>query len=259
MKTKVYSHVGLKRTNQEDSYLLRPDLGLFAVADGMGGHDYGEVASQTAIKKLEEIGVSHNELIHQLIANTGTREIAIGMMLKSIPETLVAINNAVRIKGFETNAKMGSTLSFLWFVPGSVFVGHTGDSVIYRYRNRVLQRLTSEHKMGPYLLGGVGVQEDVVGEHHVHSRKEGDAYLLVSDGVTTHLSDEDIAARFLAMEHIEDNLLVLPYNITMTALTRGGVDNITAMIVIDSIQVAKPAKPAKPVNLPFVVRYGGPF
>lgn len=255
MRTNVYQHIGKRRENQEDSYLSLPESGVFAVADGMGGHDYGEVASNVAVEKLREIVLHHQGDLHRLMSTPETREFGLNMLKGSLPEVLVAINNAVRLKGCEMQANMGSTLSMLWFVPGVVFVAHTGDSVIYRYRDGQLKRMTAEHKFGPYLMGGVGVSENVTGENHSHYRKENDVYLLCSDGVTTHLSDDELQRFFDQASSHPVGFMGMPYRIATECLRRGGFDNITAMVVIED----RGMSPVLTKPSPLIVRYGGPF
>lgn len=253
-KYSCYSHVGKERANQEDYYLIRGDLGVFAVADGMGGHYYGEIASKVAIQKLNEIasiGFAVASLVFEDPYYDLKKKLIIKNMLNTMEKTLDLLNSAVRAKGRDLQVTMGSTISFLCFVKDLVFVGHSGDSVIYRFRRGSLQRMTSEHKQGPYLVGGLGITKDVVGEVHQHSRQEGDLYLLCSDGVTLHLSDDEIC-NIIATKPQQDRLL-LPYTLTDLCLERGGHDNITAMVVMDE------GSSPLPCSQGFTTKYGGPF
>ena len=142
---------------------------------------------------------------------------------------------------------MGTTLVSIAFVGSRVYVGHVGDSRAYRYRGDELVQLTEDHSLAneyirlnllrredlpyfPYknvIVRALGLQEQVDVDTHFRSCRPGDRFLLCSDGLTDLVSDEAIAT-ILAQEH--DPKLVCDSLLTM-ALDRGGVDNITILVV----------------------------
>lgn len=223
------THQGMKRTNNEDSFIASKHLGVFAVADGMGGLPNGELASSVAIGKLQSIVKNHVGMTRQMFSSCGNRFVVM-VMLQGLQETLSAINDAVIFAAAKQNiSKMGSTLSVLWIAGPYAFIAHSGDSRIYRYRSGVLSCLTHDHVgVDGMLIGGLGLSDMVWGEVHVHVRQRCDRYLICSDGLTTHLDDKDLAY-YLSLPNPKFTIS----SMIDLANVRGGVDNITAILIED--------------------------
>ena len=234
------SHIG-RRKNNEDNMLIKPELGLFAVADGMGGYEGGEVASRIVVETL----LSFFEL------NDGDVEVTWPVGLNhalSFVENLVSVglqlaNREVIKRKTGPLSAMGSTAVVIALQRGRVVVGHVGDSRVYRLREHRLEQLTEDHSLmaelrrqGVEKLPGeqfahiitraVGIRADVGPEVRSEAVREGDVYLLCSDGLTDPLDDEAIAR----------TLRRLPpagacRSLVEQALEAGGTDNITAVVV----------------------------
>jgi len=234
--------VGCVRTNNEDMILvgkkiLRDDrlqgaielndqhsIFLIAVADGMGGANAGEVASQTVLEGLlEKISLLPS-----------------GMDAESLKTSIQAlcqeIHQSITNAGIEDTAKsgMGSTLVALLWYEGTLYSVHAGDSRLYRFRNETLMQITEDHSMQKlvgsdeipsnviYNSFGGGPSFFVTVDPAGKKALDGDIFLLCSDGVTDMLSDEEIEA-ILSHEGFEEALLE-------QAKAKGGRDNISYVL-----------------------------
>jgi len=235
LRAAARSDVGRCRTANEDAFALAPELGLFLVADGMGGHVAGQVASQlavrTAVAALEALDDAALPLSRRLqrcvvAANQGILDTA-----EAKPE----------LRG------MGTTLVALLAGGGRLALAHVGDSRAYLSRGGRLHQLTDDHTLVGELLRRGELSRDDAGTHpqrHVLTRalgaarrveadfaeltpQVGDVILLCSDGLTQHVSDEELAEQTGGNEPLNrvcDRLIAL-------ANERGGSDNITVTLV----------------------------
>jgi len=229
------SDVGRRRPANEDTYALAPELGLFLVADGMGGHRAGQVASGLAAR-----------------AAVGTLR-GLGGDARALPERLracvVAANGEIlassRIK--PELAGMGTTLVALLAGDGRMALAHVGDSRAYRLRRGEVQRLTDDHTVVGELVrrGEISARAAEAHPHrHVLTRAlgvrrsidpdlleveplPGDVYLLCSDGLTGHVADDEIAGLVTAAPDLDAAAQAL----VDLANARGGEDNITVVLV----------------------------
>ena len=234
------SHKGHVRTRNEDSWWTDPTTGLAVVADGMGGHPAGADASAVAVRafvdaiRADTIGSSPD----------GGETMALGV---------IAAHEGIRTAvGVEPKHEgMGTTLTAARLSPsGRMTFAHVGDSRLYRLRDGELHALTRDHTwvaeavetgqippsaaathpMAHVLTQAVGIDaapEPDVGEYDV---REGDLLLLCSDGLTGPVAEDDI--RGLLNEALgDDSLDEAPARLIAAALTRGGPDNITAVVV----------------------------
>lgn len=222
------THVGLARVNNEDSYITAPRCGLWLVADGLGGHEDGEIASAiVATKVMESI-------------NNG----------QSIDEALNAAHHAIF-----TAAKcgvgclgMGSTAVALHLSGCNYQVSWSGDSRAYLW-NGSLKQLTKDHTVAQQLVDQGRLAEGDIGQHpdrHIlchslGSRLSKDVYLdqiagalqaedsvlLCSDGLTNELADREITGILLQPGSEQDKV----DNLLASALEHGGQDNITIILV----------------------------
>ena len=229
------SDVGLVREKNEDSFLVAPDLGIYVVCDGMGGHVGGQVASQTAV---------------QTIAETMRGGGAAG---KDDPlvTSILAANRAVftRAKSDPALHNMGTTIVGIREDRDLLHLCHVGDSRIYRLRRERFDQVTKDHslvnlyaenpalaaKFGPanenVIVRAVGLREEVEVEHRTMAMEPGDMFLLCSDGLTDMVDDwilkellEDAQQGVCTLEEAADAMI-------RAALASGGVDNVTAVLL----------------------------
>ncbi|MCH7868838.1 MAG: Stp1/IreP family PP2C-type Ser/Thr phosphatase [Myxococcales bacterium] len=235
LQASAATDVGLRRRMNEDRYALVPDLGLYLVADGMGGHRAGQMASQIAaetavrtIFALEGAVISLSEKLRQVVA-CANREI---------------FNAARENPEFEG---MGTTLVAILAAEGRLALAHVGDSRAYLLRDGLIRPLTDDHSLVAELVRrrqitaedarehphrhvltcALGVRPQVQGDLLEMTPREGDVFAMFSDGLTTHLRDEEIA---LALSNTPDLQEACDGLISM-ANDRGGEDNITVVLV----------------------------
>jgi protein phosphatase len=227
--------VGLRRKNNEDCVFADSDNGLFIVADGMGGHAAGEVASQMAVETLRDFFPPRQsppenpaDCLPQAFHEANAR-------------ILAAANSNPTKKG------MGTTLSVLYITADKALLAHVGDSRIYRPRQTRLEQLSIDHslvaeqlrqglittedarnsQMRNILLQAVGL-ENTIDIFCLHlSPQPDDLFLLCSDGLTDMLDDHQIS-QLLAQECPLDQLAV---RLVDAAKTAGGRDNIGVVVV----------------------------
>src|ERR1700687_1678836 len=239
------SDVGRKRQHNEDAYALDAEEGLFIVADGMGGHAAGEVASRITVDTMGEFIAATRQkeeatwpfkYNHELQFNSNRLAVAIE---KANERVMAAVSAQPWLKGMGTTVVAG-------LLNGKILsLAHVGDSRAYLYRDGELSRLTDDHswvheqvaagilteeeaKSHPLknvvtraLGGGPSVSPDL--QELVFS--PGDRYLFCSDGLTTMLSDEEIRDAALG----EDRPKALCERLIQLSNAKGGVDNITVV------------------------------
>jgi len=232
------THVG-KRENNEDALLVDGQLGLFVVADGMGGYEGGEVASRLAV-----------ETIYDFVASARGDDLATGPIhyepSKLHEENLLgaavaAAHQSIVSRRQGSVIEMGSTVVAVLVADGHLVVAHVGDSRLYRLRDGELLAMTRDHSareelkaMGyvdtrytnrHQLTRALGVEHASQADVARHEMCLGDAYLLCSDGMYEPLEETDLkmALRLSPGEGCE-------YLISR-ALEYGGVDNLTGLIL----------------------------
>ncbi len=234
------SHVGLKRTNNEDAYLSDPELGLFIVCDGVGGRVHGEVASAAAAELIHEWVRNKLPTLRQLA--TAERRAALRNMLS---QALQRASQTVNGMGRADPELLGmsTTAAVLLLSQGTAALAHVGDSRIYLLRRQQAEQLTEDHTLGRVaqrqgilspesaarlrsISEAVGLRDDVEADHKCMQLQAGDRFLLCTDGLHEHLATLAQVAELMAAP-IES---VVPQAIAL-ALERGGADNITALIV----------------------------
>lgn len=235
VKSAYLSDPGLIRETNEDFILTDDDLGVYLLADGMGGHNAGEVASKLAVK------TAHTFLKKQLLSSKYKKFSSI--LLKS----MYAAHEEVRDKAVNDLSMrgMGTTLIELIILNNKAFICHVGDSRAY-YFNKALQRLTKDQTMGNRLLENNIPRERIpkiqwsiltqaigVGDPPVPDLKQidislGDIIMLCSDGLTDMLSDEEIETIIKKEELNIDNIAK---SLIEAANINGGRDNISVVLV----------------------------
>lgn len=238
---------GPVRENNEDSFLVEPTAGLFAVADGMGGHAAGEVASRIAVDTIKEIILESDDPDETRVA----RPILDGEEL--LRERLrYAMNQAsirIREKAHQVPQYkgMGTTLTVLLIEDDVAHFSHVGDSRLYLFRDGVLRRLTRDHtvvqneidagRLTPelarrvphrnILTQSVGINSTVDPDTSTRPVDPGDMFILCSDGLTDPLSDADLEV--LCAQHPPDALAEV---LVQQAIENDTVDNVTAIVVL---------------------------
>ena len=257
----VATHPGLRRDSNEDAYVSRPDLGLFLVADGMGGHAAGEIASKLTADTIEafandtrsrdtnrtwpfsfdpSLSVDANRL--KAAFRLANRQVAVRMESAHELRGMATTASAVLLDGRKDSMHAA--------------IGHVGDSRVYLYRGAELRQLTEDHswvgeqirsgvmsdadaRRHPWrnvvtraIAGGADPEVDVI----EMTMEPGDRLLLCSDGLSGVVAVEDIERIFAG-----DPLDAACQALIEAANAGGGPDNITAVLIqIEDAQVAEP-------------------
>ncbi|HXF94685.1 MAG TPA: Stp1/IreP family PP2C-type Ser/Thr phosphatase [Gemmatimonadales bacterium] len=233
--------VGVIRSGNEDNYLMVPDRGIFVVADGMGGHAAGEVASEMAVRLIaRELG-SLRGLTDEQVA-------------ERMRGAIRSANGAIFQRTLTEHDKrgMGTTVTALVLYGGRFLIGQVGDSRAYLLRDGKLVQLTKDHsyvqeqvdagyltpeqaRTHPYsnvITRCVGANADVLPDIYVGTVKPNDVFLLASDGLTGMLEDYRLAEILSSGEMPQE----LVDELIAEANRHGGLDNITAIVVrVDAV------------------------
>jgi len=249
---------GLVRDHNEDAFYISEIEPLYVVADGMGGHNCGEVASRIAVETIadfyaETAGQEAVDLITHRATGKGLWPF--GKRKRSSTYEELRLESAL----LEANARildagradlsrkgMGTTAVCAYFTDAGVFVGHVGDSRCYRFRDGHLIQLSEDHSLAneyvrmnilspediehfPYknvIVRALGLAEHVQAEVHCHEFHAGDSFVLCSDGLSDMLRAPQISIVLQELDNPEDAVEEL----IERANDAGGVDNITAII-----------------------------
>lgn len=226
------SHAGTTRPSNQDTFLIRDDVGLWAVADGAGGHGGGEIASAAVAEALSTLpaGLSAGELL--------------GRVRLALQDANAALREQARALG--PRAMLASTVVALLVRDGHFACLWAGDSRCYLWRHGVLSSITRDHSLVQELVDRGEITAEAAERHpqaNVVTRAigaddmlaldkvtgqvlPGDVFLLMSDGVTKALDPRMLADTLAAAEGqaLADALIAL-------AMTRGSTDNVTALVV----------------------------
>lgn len=241
----VRTDTGLVRDHNEDDFLVLPELGVYLVADGMGGHNAGSVASRICIETVDEYfsqlpDDADEDIFEDDIVGPDAR----------LTEALILANRAI----FDAASKnpelagMGTTVVGVLQKQDILSVCHAGDSRVYLFRNGDLRQLTLDHSLGNFLralgregearlaentmsnviMRALGLEPMVEIESSMVTIRVGDRLLLCSDGLSDLVSDDRISAVLMDPDlkrwEATERLVEL-------ALDEGGRDNITALLV----------------------------
>jgi serine/threonine protein phosphatase PrpC len=252
------SHPGKVRSENEDRYLVAPEIGVFAVADGMGGHEDGALASTAVIDALASIGAA----------------VSAADLMARLEDRILRANAELRAAGRARGGVVGTTVAVLLIFGRDYACLWSGDSRVYRVREGAIEQLTRDHTEGRDLFerGILSAAEMMTWpRRHVLTRAvgasdqlemdleqgvvlPGDVFVICSDGLTGHVEDRDIlaAAEATPPQAACDALLKL-------VLARGASDNVTMVIlccgnqagsigeqrqVISGTTVTRPVRPA---------------
>ena len=243
---------GRVRDHNEDCIESRPDIGLYVLADGMGGYNAGEVASGMATSLIAD-GLQEVWDARQI--ERMSRDEAKALSEKLIREQVARANTAI----FTTSqnnpecAGMGTTLVVCLFFDNFLTVAHIGDSRLYRLRGETMEQVTRDHSLLQEQLDSglitpeearlsqnknlvtraLGIDPTVETEVHVYETQKDDVYLLCSDGLSDMVEDDEIR---LTLDTLRTNPSLTVQQLIQAANDHGGRDNISAML----IRVAEP-------------------
>ncbi|RQH11794.1 protein phosphatase 2C domain-containing protein [Bradyrhizobium sp. RP6] len=224
------THAGRVRTRNEDSCLVRTDVGLWAVADGMGGHEAGDLASRIVVQSLNTIGLPDSA----------------ADLLAQCEERLFHANRQILSLSKERQgATVGTTAAVLLVRDGYYACIWAGDSRVYLVNRGSINQVSHDHSELEELIAGgavsredvkdwpsnaitraVGVADDPEFEVVTGPAEPEDVFVICSDGLTKHVRDDEIL-RHAITRHAQaacDDMLAL-------ALDRGGLDNVTIVVV----------------------------
>jgi protein phosphatase len=237
---------GRRRPDNQDSLLVFEEKSVFVVADGMGGYEGGQLASSLAVDTIRhafEEGTFDGQTESEAEVPRRGRELVCAIQMA---------NQAVYEKARSEPAlsQMGTTIMAARFSPNKqrVYIGHVGDSRCYRLREGSLRQLTTDHTMkalgmkGPRsndLSRAVGIGPKVTIDLVVDKPRNGDLYLLCSDGLSKMVADENVEEILLK----ENDLNVAVYGLIEAANNAGGRDNVTA-VVIKVVDRGVPSQPS---------------
>jgi len=226
------TNTGKVRKHNEDSMLERPEIGLWVVADGMGGHEKGDVASQMIVEHMNKMheGVSLVKFIDDLENR-----------LLEVNQNLIE-----KAKASPRRSTIGSTVVIMHTHDKYLLYIWAGDSRLYRLRDKQLRQMTTDHSQvelyveqglitreealghphGNMITRAIGALEDLYLDMDIQELARTDRYLLCSDGLTKHVQDFEIQ-NMLQTGTAEESCNSL---IELT-LERGAIDNVTAIVV----------------------------
>ena len=233
--------VGRCREANQDELLVKPELRLYAVADGMGGHAAGEIASQMAIESLAEAMSADAQAVHANDVEGASRQLE-----KALQEGHRKICETVVSRGEWRG--MGTTIVAMILLDGQAVIGHVGDSRAYLLRDGELSRLTSDHSwvneqvklglmtdeeahrhpMRNIVTRALGNRTDLQVDISRTEAKAGDVFMLCSDGLNSMLEDPEIQA---TLESHAGDPEEACRALVDHANRKGGEDNITVIVL----------------------------
>lgn len=258
------SDVGRVRQRNEDAYLVDTSLGLYLVADGMGGHAAGHIASSLAASTLRNALAQQRDMLEDFVQRRASvsRKDVLRLMESSVQEACSKVHQ----EGVRDEQKrgMGTTTDALVLLGDRGFIAHVGDSRIYLFRQGILHQLTEDHSLVNELLRrgrmsrkeidalsyknavtrAVGVYQSVEVDVFDLDVLPGDRFLLCSDGLHSFIKDDELTKLF--EKHPGEGLAPA---LVALANERGGTDNITVLVVHPAVSYRGAEKIAEEVNL----------
>lgn len=237
-----HSDIGLVRQNNEDFWEALPKIHFFVLADGMGGHRAGEVASREAVTALCDI---IQEALHAKKEHYNLDEMH-GLLQLAYEQV-----NKIVYRKSKANAEyrgMGTTLCSLYFHEQGLISSHVGDSRVYRIRNKVLEQLTQDDSLVREMIESgrlaldevdqgaayksiitkaIGTESELEPTLHTFDLQEGDLFLMCSDGLSDMLTSQEIQEIINTKHDIKQGVKQL----IAAAKERGGFDNVTVILI----------------------------
>jgi protein phosphatase len=211
------THSGKRRKNNEDCYIVRPDLGFFAVADGVGGHECGEVASFVACAKFAEL--------LEKITNPTKEDLQ--NLLETVDKYVMSLAGTVDITPYETGYGMASTFTGLYFGENTYLL-NVGDSRCYNFLDGKLTQVSVDQQDPDYgfLLAAVGL--DILSEPDLSFTTEvknnSGRWLLATDGLEELTEEEITECMLLPLKSCKEELI-------KRTLEKGARDNVTIILL----------------------------
>ncbi|HXQ31865.1 MAG TPA: Stp1/IreP family PP2C-type Ser/Thr phosphatase [Steroidobacteraceae bacterium] len=252
VKSVALTDTGRVREHNEDTIGVEPEIGLYVLADGMGGYNAGEVASGIAVKTIVNLVREAFQDQHLDGVDRTTGYMRTSIILR---DAILRANKIIH-QTSKTQPQcegMGTTVVAALFYDDKVTTAHVGDSRLYRMRGERFERLTMDHSLlqelvdrgfysqeeaarstnKNYVTRALGVEPSVEIEIHEHPVEKGDQYVLCSDGLSDMVEDEDI---HLTINTFNDNLDTAAQQLITLSNDHGGRDNISVIVteVIDS-------------------------
>ncbi len=239
--------VGMKRTHNEDYFSLMEDEQLFIVADGMGGHSSGEVASRLAAETV-------SEFYQRTKDEDATWPYKMDRSLSYIENRLVCGIKLANYKIYEAASKdirfkgMGTTIVTCLISGDKIYIAHVGDSRCYRLRNKIFEQLTRDHSLledykdakpdmteeeernFPHknvITRALGMRDTVQVDIRTDEVTDGDTFLLCSDGLSGMVAEDHMTQVLIGSEELERSVAEL----VDQANRAGGTDNITILVL----------------------------
>jgi PPM family protein phosphatase len=242
------SDVGLQREHNEDSFLVLNEYDLYVVADGMGGHRAGDVASRIATETISEFfkSTANDDVTWPFHFDTNLSEEENRLLTGIRVANRQIFERSTRSREYQG---MGTTVVGAMFSPKKqrMYIGHVGDSRCYRVRNGKIQQLTRDHSLiNDYLVAmpdlteeqrselpknvitrALGMQDQVVVDLQHDDPHAGDVYILCSDGLSGMMNDDEIQRIVTGSADIR----LVCKKLIERANEQGGEDNITAVVI----------------------------
>ncbi len=233
---------GRSRKHNEDTIRINSDHTLCLLADGMGGHQAGEVASKMAIEMVEQALINHSD------SNTSTNDIEfseLSTVTTAIEATNLKICQQNKQGGMSEGKGMGTTIVGCWYLPDKKMsvIFNVGDSRAYGYYKHELTQITTDHSLlqlwkdkcfdgdkpaANVLTKALGPYAEVAPDVSLYPAKRGEKVLLCSDGLTTMVSDEKILE---TLNHYEKSAETAIEQLIIEANLAGGDDNISIILI----------------------------
>ncbi len=260
MKINVYgkTDTGRVREHNEDSFFINPNEPLYIVADGMGGHNCGEVASRLAVQTIQAFyertagkeAKDFEDKNRKKLWPFSKRKRTVGYEELRLEAAIHEANDVILGEAKQDASKhgMGTTVVGAYFTKSGVIIGHVGDSRCYRFRGGKLEQLTEDHSLAneyvkmnildkedaknfPYknvIVRALGLAESVPVDTQKQQFEPGDVFLLCSDGLSDMLTSEQIA-RVLS-DYEGEEIGQAAEELVEQANEAGGLDNITVIL-----------------------------
>jgi len=240
------THPGVVRSHNEDCVEFDVSCGLVVLADGMGGHNAGEIASSITVSLITS-EIKHSlENMRPEDRGEGGEDVGVMLLREKLQKANTAIYNASLSQ--PQCAGMGTTVVAGLFYDNRLAVAHVGDSRMYRLRGAIFEPITRDHSLlqeqidrgilSPkdarlsrnknLITRAVGVDPAVEAEIHVHAVQVGDIYLLCSDGLNDMVADDEIGTR---LHMLRANLQLMARQLIEMANDNGGRDNVSVILV----------------------------
>ncbi|HHV27183.1 Stp1/IreP family PP2C-type Ser/Thr phosphatase [Anaerosalibacter bizertensis] len=237
----VSTDKGKVRKNNQDSYFVSEDteLPLFIVADGMGGHKAGEVASNMAVEIVKDFFIEKKEELKKNKVD----------ILKFIRSAVEKANTIIYKKSIENDEfhGMGTTITMAYIFENKLYIGHVGDSRAYLLRNNKFIQITEDHSLVAEMVKkgsiseeeaechpqrniitrAIGTDEEVITDIIVEDIYKDDILLLCTDGLTNMMNDDEIKEILINKIDLQKNC----NSLVKKANRLGGIDNVTVIVI----------------------------